>query len=209
MTDIWQVVHAERRALIAYLATLDEDQWDTPSLCDGWTVHEVVAHLIDTAKTTRLSFVLGLAAARFDFDRQNSRGVTRERSRTPAETLTRFRAVAERTSAPPASRDTRLVEAFVHGEDIRRPLGATGGYPPAAVEQALRYQLRTSVSFGGGKQHAEGLTLVASDADVSIGGGPVVEGALVSLLLLASGRRIALGDVAGPGVSTLARRLEG
>lgn len=45
MTDVWPMVHAERAALIDDLATLDEAQWHMPSLCGGWTVHDVVAHL--------------------------------------------------------------------------------------------------------------------------------------------------------------------
>lgn len=207
MSDVWPVVHAEREALTAFLESLDEKQWEKPSLCEGWSVHYVVAHLIDTAKTTRLNFMVGLAAARFDFDRQNAKGVARERGATPAQTLQRLRAVTGRTSTPPGSRDTRLVEAFVHGEDIRRALGSSGDYPPLAVERAFRYQAKTPVSFGGGKQHISGLTLVADDADVSIGSGPVVSGPLVSLLLVASGRRAALADLNGPGVVGLEDRL--
>ncbi|GAA1852871.1 maleylpyruvate isomerase family mycothiol-dependent enzyme [Myceligenerans crystallogenes] len=207
MSDVWPVVHAERRALIVFLESLDDDQWDVPSLCDGWSVHDVVAHLIDSAKATRLNFIAGMARAGFDFDRQNALGVTRERGATPRETLSGLRAVAGRTSTPPASPDTRLVEAIVHGEDIRRPLGTSGDYPLGAVERALRYQVRTPVSFGGGKQLVAGLTLKADDAEVSIGGGPSVTGPLLSLLLAASGRGTALGDLAGPGARELADRL--
>lgn len=207
MSDVWPVVHAERTELIEFLESIDEDQWDSPSLCAGWSVHDVVAHLINTAETTRLNFLIGLAAARFDFDRQNAKGIARVRGATPAQTLQRLREVADRTSTPPASPDTRLVEAFVHGEDIRRPLGSSGDYPPAAVERALRYQAKTPVSFGGGKQHIADLTLVADDADVSIGIGPEVNGPLISLLLATSGRRAALADLNGPGAAELGDRL--
>ncbi len=75
VTDIWTLVHAERAALISDLSGLDDAQWDAPSLCPGWTVHDVAAHLVDSARTTRIGFFLGLARARFDFDRQNARGV--------------------------------------------------------------------------------------------------------------------------------------
>ena len=59
MTDVWPLVHAERAALVGDLESLDAAAWETPSLCAGWTVHDVVAHLVDTAKTTRVGFVLG------------------------------------------------------------------------------------------------------------------------------------------------------
>lgn len=57
-SDVWSMVHAARAALIDDLTHLDEGQWETPSLCEGWTVHDVVAHLVDTARTTRLGFVV-------------------------------------------------------------------------------------------------------------------------------------------------------
>jgi hypothetical protein len=107
------MVHTERAALIHDLRTLDSAQWEVPSLCEEWTVHDVVAHLVDTALTTRLGFVVGLARARFDFDRQNALGVRRQRG---------------------ASLDSRLVEEVVHGEDIRRPLGLTRSYPREAMD---------------------------------------------------------------------------
>lgn len=204
MTDVWPIVHAERAALIDDLEGFDDKQWEQPSLCEEWTVHDVVAHLVDTARTTRLGFVVGLARAGFDFDRQNARGVQRERGASPQETLARFREVASRTSTPPAALESRIVEEVVHGADIRRPLGLTCSYPRDGVVRALRLQARTPASFGGAKELVAPLRLTASDADVSIGDGLEVVGPALSLLLAVSGRRVALGDLEGPGVCALA-----
>lgn len=202
--EVWSMVHAERAALIEDLTHLDDAQWDTPSLCAGWTVHDVVAHLINTARTTRISFITGLIRARFDFHRQNAHGVKRERGATPGETLERLRQVASRTSTPPAPLDSRLVEEVLHGEDIRRPLGLTHTYQPEAVVRSLRLQARTPASFGGAKELVAGIRLTATDADMSIGDGPDVSGPALSLLLAISGRRVALDELTGPGVATLA-----
>lgn len=204
MGDVWPMVHAERAALIEDLEGLNGELWVQSSLCGEWTVHDVVAHLVDTARTTRLGFVVGLARARFDFDRQNARGVERERGASPQETLERLRQVATRRSTPPAPLDSRLVEEIVHGEDIRRPLGLTRHYPREAVVRSLRLQARTSVSFGGAKELVARLRLAAVDADVSIGDGPEVSGSALSLLLAITGRRVTLGDLDGPGVAALA-----
>jgi uncharacterized protein (TIGR03083 family) len=203
--EVWPLVHAERAALLQDLEGLDDEQWQRPSLCEGWTVHDVAAHLVDTWRTTRLGFVTGLARARFDFDRQNARGVERWRGATPRETLQRLRAVASRTSTPPGPLDTRLVEEVVHGEDVRRPLGLTRDYPPEAVLRALRLQLRTPASFGGAKELAARCRLMADDADVAVGQGPEVRGPALSLLLAVSGRP-ALEELSGPGVGVLASR---
>lgn len=204
MNDVvWSLVHAERAALIEDLAHLDDKQWDHPSLCEGWTVHDVAAHLVDTARTTRLGFVTAMVRARFDFDRQNTRGVRRERGASPQETLERLRQVASRTTAPPAPLDTRLVEEVVHGEDIRRPLGLTHTYLPEAVIRSLRLQARTSASFGGAKERLAGLQLAPTDADLLVGEGPPVRGTALSLLLAISGRKGALDELDGPGGATL------
>ncbi|WP_340558664.1 maleylpyruvate isomerase family mycothiol-dependent enzyme [Streptomyces sp. GSL17-111] len=202
--DVWSIVHAERAALIADLAGLDGAQWEQPSLCPGWSVHDVVAHLVGSARTTRLGFVVGLVRERFDFDRQNARGVERERGATPRETLDRLREVASRRSSPPAPLDSRIVEEVVHGEDIRRPLGLARSYPPEAVLRSLRLQTRTPASFGGAKELTARVRLTAVDAELSIGSGPDVRGTALALLLAVSGRRVALDELAGPGVARVA-----
>lgn len=204
VNDVWPLVHAERAALVGDLESLDDGQWEEPSLCSGWTVHDVVAHLVDTARTTRLGFLLGLAGARFDFDRQNARGVERERCASPRDTLERLRQAAARTSTPPAPLDSRLVEEIVHGEDIRRPLGIARSYPREAVVRSLRLQFRTPASFGGARELVARTRLTASDAGLPIGEGPEVRGPALSLLLAVSRRRVALDDLGGPGLSALA-----
>jgi uncharacterized protein (TIGR03083 family) len=201
--NVWPIVRAERRALIEDLERLDDAQWERPSLCDGWTVHDVVAHMIDTAMTTRLGFIIGLGRARFDFDRQNARGIASIRGASPRETVERLRRVASRTSSPPAPMDTRIVEEVVHGEDIRRAVGLYRAYPHEAVIRALRHQVRTSASFGGAKELVSGVRLAATDVDLSIGDGPEVSGLALALLLAISGRRVALDELDGPGVESL------
>lgn len=185
---VWPVVHEERRRLVADLSVLDDEQWATPSLCTRWDVHDVVAHLVDSAKTTRLGFVRRLIAARFGFDLDNARGVEWERRNDPQETLRALADATELTCTPPANLATRLVEAIVHGEDVRRPLGIRAEYPTAAVMVALEYQLRTGVSMGGGKERAKGVRLVAEDAGTSWGAGDEVRGSALDLLLAVSGR---------------------
>ena len=202
---IWPAVHEERRALILDLNNLSDAQWQTPSLCQGWDVHDVLAHLVDTAKVTRLGFVRRMIAARMDFDRDNAAGITRERADDPRDTLAEFRAVQARKTGPPVALATRCVEAFVHGEDIRRPLGITRRYPAGHVVTALKYQLKTSVKIGGGKELADGWRLVATDGALAHGAGPEVQGPAIVLLLAMSGRRVGADELSGPGAADFAR----
>ncbi|MFJ9391288.1 maleylpyruvate isomerase family mycothiol-dependent enzyme [Nocardioides sp. NPDC101246] len=200
---VWSVVHAERQALIRDLETLSPAQWATPSLCAGWTVHDVLAHMIDVATTTRLGFVRRLVAAGGDFDRDNQTGVDRERAEDPAETLAAFRRVAGRTATPPAPLATRLVEEFAHGEDIRRPLGLRRDYPVEHVVTALGYLAKTSQKWGGGKERAQRVRLVATDADTVIGTGPEVRGTAITIVLALSGRQVGPDELTGPGAAAV------
>jgi uncharacterized protein (TIGR03083 family) len=205
-TAVWTAVHQERAALARDLETLTPEQWRAPTACTDWDVHDVVAHLVDTARTTRLSFVRDMVTARFDFDRQNALGVARERCDDPKDTLAAFRSVMTLTSTPPAAIETRLVEAFVHGEDIRRAVGLDGDYPADQVAKALEYQLRTTVKMGGGKERVSGLRLVACDERINSGSGPEVRGSALALLLAVSGRAVQFDELTGPGAAALAQR---
>ncbi|MGW0161169.1 maleylpyruvate isomerase family mycothiol-dependent enzyme [Mycobacterium sp. NPDC003323] len=193
MNTVWPLVHAERQALIADLQTLRPEQWNTASLCDGWTVHDVVAHLIDVAESTRTGFAVDMVRAGFDFDRQNERGIARAKAACTEDTLDRLRRAAGRTTTPIAPLDTRIVEEVVHGEDIRRVLGITRVYPPEALARSISQQVRTSTRFGGAKELVAGTRLRATDIDFTIGDGREIRGTAIELLMAVSGRNDLLG----------------
>lgn len=209
MTDVWLLVRAERAAIVRDLEGLTDEQWGEPSLCAGWSVHDVAAHLVANAGNTAVGVVWAMVRARFDFDRQNDQTMRRAKGATPQETLQRLREVVGRRTGPPAPLDSRLVEEVLHGEDVRRQLGIEHAYAPEAVERALRYQVRTPVAVGGSKQIAAGVTLRSSDDDLLVGEGPEVTGPSVSLLMAVSGRDVALADLAGPGLDVLRSRVVG
>ncbi|MDL9945374.1 hypothetical protein QSJ19_07150 [Gordonia sp. ABSL11-1] len=118
-----------------------------------------------------------------------------------------MRAVITATSTPPAAPATRLVEAFVHGEDIRRPLGITGGYPPAPVVEALCHQVEASGLDGGGKRRVRGMRLVVTETGATIGdddaAGAEVRSRAIDLLLAVSGRAVSADAFDGPGAARL------
>lgn len=206
-SSVWSVVHLERMALLRDLDALAAEKWQTPSLCVGWDVHEVLAHLIDSARTTRRGFIGRMLVSGLDFDKDNAAGVTREMRTDPQETLAAFAAVLGRTSTPPAPLATRLVEAFVHGEDIRRALLISRDYPPAHVATALAHQLKTSTKFGGAREPVEGSRLVGTDVEFSHGAGPEVRGPVIDLLLAVSGRPVRSGQLIGDGMPDLVARI--
>src|SRR5438270_2569191 len=97
-SDTWARIHAERHALADDLTGLSDAQWEQPSLCDGWTVHDVLAHMLATAKETPSRFFRGFAAAGFNFDRMAQKDVETARAGGPAATLASYREVADETT---------------------------------------------------------------------------------------------------------------
>jgi uncharacterized protein (TIGR03083 family) len=206
--DIWPVVHAERRALADDLAPLTPEQWSTPSLSQGRTVLQTLAHMVATARMTPVAFLGKMAASGFRFERMAAREIDAMSAGGPAATLERFRAVENASSGPPGPTDSWLGETLVHGEDIRRPLGVRHDYPVDAVTRVIDFYARSNLMIGG-KRRVSGLMLQATDADWSHGSGPVVAGPAMSLLMVTAGRRAALDDLSGPGLDTLRPRLDG
>jgi uncharacterized protein (TIGR03083 family) len=205
MSDIWPVIHAERQSLADDLSNLTAEQWQTPTVCSEWTVHDLLAHLLSAAKMTPPKFITRFAGAGFTFDKFAAKQVAIEGKDGPAATLAAFRAAQSRESSPPGPKDTWLGEAFVHGEDIRRPLGISHSYPLPYVTRVITLYANSNAIIGG-KRRVAGVTLKANDIDYSVGSGPVVEGPAVSLMLAASGRKDALKDLSGDGVRILQSR---
>jgi uncharacterized protein (TIGR03083 family) len=205
MPDIWTTIAAERGALADDLANLTPAQWDTPSLCSGWTVRDIVAHLSATASLNPGSFFFNMAKAGFNFDRFANGQIDKHRGADPAATLSEFRGLQNSTSAPPGPKTSWLGEVVVHGEDLRRPLGISHIYPPDAVREVIDFYKGSNMLIGSRKRVA-GLALKATDDDWQHGEGEAVEGPLLSLLLAMTGRAAACDDLVGPGVATLRSR---
>ena len=202
----WPLIHAEREALAADLAELDDARWATPSLCGDWSVREVLGHMIVTAKMSPPKFIAGLVGSGFKFNDLADKNVRRETAGTPAETLAEFRRLVTSTSHPPGPGDTWLGETIVHAEDIRRPLGITRNYPTAAVIRVADFFKGSNLLIGAKKRIA-GLSLRATDAQWSTGSGPEVAGPAISLVMAMTGRGAALDDLSGEGLATLRSRI--
>ena len=202
---MWETIAAERGALAEDLSGLTDEQWNTPSLCEGWTVREVVAHQSGTASLTPPTFLLRFASKGFNFQAFANAEIRRHLGATPADTLAEFRSLQHSTKSPPGPKASWLGETIVHSEDIRRPLGIVRSYPPDAVRQVLDFY-KGSNTLIGTKKRIEGITLRATDSDWSHGEGPVAEGTLIDLLMAATGRRAGADGLTGEGAATLAAR---
>lgn len=185
---------AERTRLADLLADLDPARWSAESLCSGWRVREVVAHLTMPFRLTMPRFVFGVARARMSFNRFadcDARAMTR--TRTDADLLDLLRGNIDHVWNPPGGGPAgALSHDVIHGLDITVPLGLPG--PPAnrsalVLASVGRRNLRYfGVDLGTTR-------LVAADADVSIGEGSDLRLSASDMLLVVTGRR-ELTDVA-------------
>jgi uncharacterized protein (TIGR03083 family) len=199
--------NAERLHLADFLDTLDETDWQTGSLCTGWTVRDVVAHLTLATRQSVGATMLRVIRARGDFNRVNNEWA-RERAAafSPAELVGQLRESANsaRRFAFSGVLDP-LIDLMVHGQDIARPLGRTREMPVDWVVPALEHVW--PASFYGARKRFDGLKFVATDADWTAGEGQQVHGPAADLLLLAPGRAAGLSAVKGPGAAEAAARL--
>jgi uncharacterized protein (TIGR03083 family) len=188
--ELQQQTYAERERLAALLADLTADQWDTPSLCGGWRVREVVAHITMPFRTSMPRFLAGLVAARFSFDRFADKVARRDGARmTTDELLDALRDNIRHPWQPPGGGQAgALSHDVIHGLDVTEPLGL----PPAPAQRiatVLAHSRPRSLAYFG--VDLTGVELRATDADVRLGTGTgnVVELPAKEILLTVTGRR--------------------
>lgn len=198
-------LETERLGMADLLEQLRPADWEVPSLCPGWTVREVAAHLTLSTRTTFLGTVLGMIRSRGDWDRMTATAASRRAARYgPAELIDQLRSTAASSRrAPGAGPLDPLVDALVHGQDIARPLGLNRTMPPGPATAALDY-VRASTFYGADRRF-DGVTLIATDTDWSGGEGAAeVQGSVTDLLLVATGRSVGLDGLSGAGVKKIA-----
>ena len=204
-TGTWSLIHAERAALAAELAELTEQRWAARSLCDRFTVREVLAHLTAGATLNPVRWMAGVIRCRFDFDRQVAMRLAEQMGATPAETLARFRRVITRTTKPPLPIVAMLGETIVHGEDIRRPLGIKRGYPITTLTAVADYYQGSDMPVLTRKRVRD-LRLTATDGPFTAGVGPRVSGTTLALVMAMTGRAPYCDELDGDGVAILRER---
>ena len=206
-TAVDRAVSSERRRLADTLAGLTDEQWSTGSLCDAWSVRDVVAHLTTTTRTSLPQVLRAAVRARGSFDRMAiDLAARRGAAHTTAELVALLRESAASTRRLPGSAPMDpLADLVVHTQDIARPLDLRHDTPAEVVAACLAHVAPNR--FFGGPQRLAGLRIRSTDSGWSLGEGPEVSGPGIDLLLAMSGRRAGLAALTGPGVPVLAARL--
>jgi uncharacterized protein (TIGR03083 family) len=189
-SQIWAYIDEQRADLADFLDTLTHEQWETPSLCPGWTMRQAAAHVTQSSTNWgRLSFELLRSGFRFN---ALTLRMGRNDQRKPEEITAALRAMVGGRRRPPGTAVADpLADVLVHGQDIAVPLGMPRTMPvPAAVIAAERLW-KMGFPFNARKRFPN-VTFTATDADFSVGDGNVVRGQIQDIVMTLSGRRAGL-----------------
>jgi uncharacterized protein (TIGR03083 family) len=203
-SDAWTAIDDQRRAVVHLLEDLSQEEWRQPSLCDGWTIRQVAAHLAlqnitwssfprvmrDTVRHGGMNCAIYAMGCRH--------------GELPVEVIVgeiRDRIGVWRSLPTVTFRDT-AVDYLVHGQDIAIPLDRTLAMPPDLTVLAADRVWSNPRMFHARKKLA-GYHLVADDAPWAVGSGHEVRGPIGALLLLLTGRPAVLPRLSGSGAARL------
>ncbi len=204
---VWAAIDHERLDLADLLDDLAPAEWEQPSLCTGWRVRDVAAHLA-LAQPGAARAARDLVRARGSLQRMIHDTAVRHAVLPPAQLTGQIRGMAgsRRTAPGVTPLEPRLVGRGL-GQVVAVPLGRSRPMPVAAATTAatrvwdMPWPMSSTFSP---RRRLAGLRLVATDADWEVGEGDPVEGRIQALLMVLTGRTSAVrGELSGPGVSRL------
>jgi uncharacterized protein (TIGR03083 family) len=195
--ELQPAVAAEFLALAGLLDSATEAQWDTPSLCAGWRVREVIAHMTMAARYSEEEFMAELRRCEFDFGRLSNEVAARDAELPASELVASLRSEVMRHWTPPGGGwHGALNHVVIHGLDVTVPLGVPRRSPDATIRVVL-----DDLTAGGVQAHfgtsIEGRSLQATDLDWSYGSGQALRGPAEDLALVMCGRTVPGGRLEG------------
>lgn len=209
----WRVIEQERLSLADLLETLTDDEWELPSLCQGWRIRDVAAHvaLVPHPPSAGAMLVEGVRA-RGNFHRLNHDLSVRYANRPGADLVGELREHAASRKMPVVTNHRNILfDILVHGQDIAIPLGRKREMPLAAARAGATRVWEMGWPFWA-KRRLSGFRLTATDVEWAVGSGASgcdVCGPVDALLLLLTGRRVSLPRLSGDGAAALTARLTG
>ena len=208
---VYRIATDNRLLAADMFADLTPEQWRTPSLCAGWTIREVAAHLLEPLETevNTLMLLAYLVRYRGSLDRMVDDTARTVAARPTDELVSGLRERASTRLAPPVIGPLGpMTDTCIHLRDAARPLGLDVCPPPASWRPALDFLVSKPARRGFiPRDRLVGLRLIATDQDWQHGEGSEIHGSSEAIAMAVSGRSAALADLAGPGTDVLRARV--
>ena len=189
MTDLQSWVAPTCDGLADLLAAAPGETWDAASLCAGWQVRHVVAHVTMPARLTPEQFGAEMAAAGGDFGVLSDTVAARDAALPADDHLAALRSPVLHAWQPPGGGAVgALSHAVIHSLDVTVALDL----PPVAPEGAVLAVLDQVTAADGAWFGIDltGVRLEAADSGWSWGSGDVVRADSGQLLSLLGGRTL-------------------
>lgn len=197
--DIKELIVAERQRLGSVLPELTDAHWSTPSLCGGWTVREVIGHLVVAMTADRRRVTAAMLRSGMNFDKAMDREAKVEARRTTTDLIAAFEAAAQKINpAPLLGLGAPLTDIIVHSHDIAVPAGVDIESDPHAIVCALDFRTTNRLAWTFGGSIPRDTELIADDVNWRYSNGTprhTLRGTGLTLLLHLCGREIADGDL--------------
>jgi uncharacterized protein (TIGR03083 family) len=205
--DIFAAVANERRQIASLISGLSDAQLATPSLCSGWDVKTVAAHLA-CSLTDGLPAQWKTALRRGSLARATDE-FARRRGRLPAaEIAATLRERADyRLSPPIVGVVAVLADILIHGGDIRIPLGLPFEPDAGQAADAMGFLTGTWAFAFVPRGRLSGIRFTDSETGKSWRKGAEVRGPAAALMMAVSGRTALFETLEGPGLQLLGQRL--
>lgn len=201
---------ANRRVIARLFAQLDDEQLSSPSLCTGWTCHDVLGHLVMCLDLSTPRFLLAVARDRGRANVTSDRLALTYGARPVPELVQHLEERSDvALSSPGVGAYGPFADSCIHMRDVAIPLGMATT-PPVEDSVSVLDFLTTPRARAAGflpRGRLDGLRLQASDSPWSSGDGALVTGTSEALAMSLTGRPALLGDLAGGGVPTLRQRV--
>ncbi|BBY82573.1 maleylpyruvate isomerase family mycothiol-dependent enzyme [Mycolicibacterium pulveris] len=196
---------------VSVAASLSEADWSRSSLCDAWSNHDVLAHLVIGYRAGTRIVTVAMVRHGGSFDRANAH-LARSLAATssPAALLDEFARLTVRPRGLGRVFPPRLLlgDHVTHELDILFAIGRTPAIPPDVLVAVLNTQVTVPNPFVPAYRNSRGLRLRAVDVDWAHGGqGPTVRGRAADLVSVLGNRPHMLSSLRGDGVDVLASRI--
>ncbi|HKP44372.1 maleylpyruvate isomerase family mycothiol-dependent enzyme [Mycobacterium sp.] len=204
--DVWAAIDAHRLRTAELLEQLSDDEWQHRSLCEGWTVRDVAAHLTMQQMGVREALLCAIRRPG-GMNRMIRQAAERQAGLPRERIIAQIRGMVglRRHNIGVTCQET-LIDILVHSQDIAIPLSRRLDVDPEVAAVAA---MRVWFYAGGPKAKVfkkiqlAGLRFTATDTPWSVGSGREIEGPMIAILLVLTGRLAGLSMLSGEGKAVL------